>query len=299
MNKFKRDLEEFVGDEPRFKEPLKRKILSDMKRERRSPNRFGTFQTAAVMMLLLTVATLFLVVNLNGEDSDQAGPSGTSEELPALTDTDAEIEVVTDNLTKPDIEIVEATENTELIEWGSDTMDRGNHDYDTITHSSLVVENGYPEVNRGDVVYFKTPEAAVNKNPNLPEDYIARVVGLPGETVEIREGQVYVDNKKLDTFYGVATHLGLGKDEFFEMAEQNIEEGTWTTDEELSQKELITWVNLDAKEEYFNTSMAPVKVSNEAVFVLIDQWRRGIDSREFGEIPLEAVEGKVLGYAKQ
>jgi len=210
-----------------------------------------------------------------------------------------ESEVLTDEQTKPSIEMVEAKENTKLVEWGSDAMDRGNHDYNTITHSSLVVEIGYQGVNRGDVVYYKTPEVAINENPNLPEYYIARVVGLPGETVEIREGQVYLDNKKLDTFYGVATDRGLDKVEFNKMAEQNIEEGTLTTDEEVSKKELIPWVNMDAKEEYFATSMDPVKVSNEAVFVLVDLWWRGTDSKDFGELPLETVEGKVLGYAKK
>jgi len=123
-------------------------------------------------------------------------------------------------------------------------------------------------------------------------------VGLPGETVEIRDGQVYVDDRKLDTFYGAATSLGLGRDDYFKMLEQNIEEGTMTTDEEVSQNELITWVNLDSMKEYFATSMEPVEVSDEAVFVLVDQWWRGTDSRDFGELPLEAVEGKVLGYAK-
>ena len=210
-----------------------------------------------------------------------------------------ESEVLTDEKTKPSIEMVEAKENTKLVEWGSDAMDRGNHDYDTIAHSSLVVEMGYQEVNRGDVVYYKTPESAMNENPNLPEYYIARVVGLPGETVEIRDGQVYVDDKKLDTFYGVATDRGLNKVEYFEMAEKNIDEGTWTTDEEVSKEELITWVNMDAKKEYFATSMVPVKVSNEAVFVLVDLWWRGTDSKDFGELSLEVVKGKVLGYAKK
>lgn len=210
-----------------------------------------------------------------------------------------ESEVLTDEQTKPSIEMVGAKENTKLIEWGSDAMDRGNHDYNTIAHSSLVVEIGYEEVNRGDVVYYKTPESAISKNLQLPEYYIARVVGLPGETVGIHEGQVYVDNKKLDTFYGVATDKGLKKEEYFKMAEQNIEDGTWTTDAKVSEKERITWVNMDAKEENFNTTMEPVKVSNEAVFVLVDQWWRGIDSREFGELPLKDIEGKVLGYAKK
>lgn len=288
MNKFKRDLDEFAGESPRFNESLKRKILSEMKREERPAKRFASLQYGAVLMLLLTVATIFLVVNLDGGGSDPGNAPGTTSELPAITDPD----------TVPEVEMVEAKENTKLIEWESDSMDRGNHDYDTSTHSSLVVEIGYPVVKRGDVVYYKTPDSAIEKNPNLPEHSIARVVGLPGETVEIREGQVYVDDRKLDTFYGAATDRGLTEAEFFEMAEKNIEEGTWTTDEELSQEELITWVNLDAKKEDFNISMEPVKVSEEAVFVLVDLWWRGIDSRDFGELSLEAVEGKVLGYEK-
>lgn len=288
MNKFKRDLDEFVGESPRFNEPLKRKILNDMKKEQRPANRFADFKYAAVLMLLLTVVTTFLVLNMGENNTNPSGPAGTTSELPALTDPD----------TVPEIEMVEAKENTILVEWGSDAMDRGNHDYDTITNSSLVVEIGYQEVNRGDVVYYKTPESAISKNQQLPEYYIARVAGLPGETVAIRDGQVYIDDKKLDTFYGAATSLGLSKDEYFKMVEQNVEEGTLTTDIEVSEEEQISWVNVDSMKEYFATSMEPVKVSNEAVFVLVDQWWRGTDSRDFGELPLEAIEGKVLGYAK-
>lgn len=241
---------------------------------------------------LLVVGIILLLSACSSEEVTKDTNETTAAETP-------ESEVLSDEKTKPNIEMVESKENTKLVEWESDAMDRGNHDYNTIAHSSLVVEIGYEEVNRGDVVYYRTPESAISKHPQLPEYYIARVVGLPGETVGIREGQVYVDDKKLDAFYGVATDKGLEKDEYFKMAEQNIEDGTWTTDAKVSEKERITWVNMDAKEENFNTTMEPVKVSNEAVFVLVDQWWRGIDSREFGELPLKDVEGKVLGYAKK
>ena len=53
-----------------------------------------------------------------------------------------EIETITDENTKPEIELVEATKNTILVEWGSDAMDRGNHDYFTSAHSELVVDPG-------------------------------------------------------------------------------------------------------------------------------------------------------------
>jgi signal peptidase I len=47
------------------------------------------------------------------------------------------------------------------------------------------------EVARGDVVVFKYPE-------DPTRDFIKRVVGLPGETVEIRDKTVLVDGKPLD-----------------------------------------------------------------------------------------------------
>jgi len=52
------------------------------------------------------------------------------------------------------------------------------------------------EVTRGDVVVFKFPEE--------PEkDYIKRVIGLPGDTVEIRNRQVYINDEPLDEPYKV------------------------------------------------------------------------------------------------
>jgi signal peptidase I len=52
------------------------------------------------------------------------------------------------------------------------------------------------DVARGDIVVFKYPEE--------PEkDYIKRVIGLPGETIEVRHRQVYVDGKPLSEPYKI------------------------------------------------------------------------------------------------
>ena len=48
--------------------------------------------------------------------------------------------------------------------------------------------------NRGDVVIFKAPV-----NPDV--EYIKRIIGLPGETVMIENGRIYIDGKILNEPY--------------------------------------------------------------------------------------------------
>ncbi|MBN2199600.1 MAG: signal peptidase I [Candidatus Aminicenantes bacterium] len=47
------------------------------------------------------------------------------------------------------------------------------------------------EIRRGDIVVFKSP-------PDLSKDFVKRVIGLPGETVHIRDKQVLIDGRPLD-----------------------------------------------------------------------------------------------------
>ena len=52
-------------------------------------------------------------------------------------------------------------------------------------------------VHRGDIVVFKGPEQAEGQ----VKDLIKRVIGLPGETVESRDGIMFVDGKPLHEGY--------------------------------------------------------------------------------------------------
>ncbi len=47
---------------------------------------------------------------------------------------------------------------------------------------------------RGDVIIFRFPK-------DQTREFVKRVVGLPGETVEIRQGQVFIDDVALDEPY--------------------------------------------------------------------------------------------------
>jgi signal peptidase I len=50
---------------------------------------------------------------------------------------------------------------------------------------------------RGDIVVFNPPDAAMGKG----NAFIKRVIGLPGETIDIRDGLVYINSKALTEPY--------------------------------------------------------------------------------------------------
>lgn len=55
---------------------------------------------------------------------------------------------------------------------------------------------------RGDIVVFQAPEKALIISKSTTHDaYLKRVIGLPGETVEIKDGKVFIDNQPIQEEY--------------------------------------------------------------------------------------------------
>lgn len=114
------------------------------------------------------------------------------------------------------------------------------------------------QVRRGDVVVFKYPEE--------PErDFIKRVVGLPGETLEVRQKRVYIDGKRLEEPYvHYLTPAG-------------------------PQQEGHELTSLDVRERY-----GPVTIPSGHYFVMGDNRDNSQDSRYWGFLPAHYVKGKAL-----
>ncbi len=69
-------------------------------------------------------------------------------------------------------------------------------------HDRLIIEKvGYHfnSPSRGDIVVFHPPEAAGKQF--VKEAFIKRVIGLPGETVAVKNGRVYIDGQPLAENY--------------------------------------------------------------------------------------------------
>lgn len=105
----------------------------------------------------------------------------------------------------------------------------------------------YRPVRRGDVVVFKQPD-----EPEV--DFIKRVVGLPGDTVELRNGYLYVNGEQIDEPY--------------------VEEA---------------YRRQDPKK-----NLGPVEVRPEHYFVLGDHRDASADSRFWGQVPRRLMKGRAL-----
>ncbi len=112
-------------------------------------------------------------------------------------------------------------------------------------------------IERGHVIVFKFPE-------DPTRDFIKRVIGLPGETVEMKGHTVFVDGKPLDEPY--AHYLDGGR----------------PGDPEAGRGE-------DLRDHY-----GPVTVPPDKLLVLGDNRDNSRDSRFWGFLPRDQVKGRAL-----
>ena len=110
------------------------------------------------------------------------------------------------------------------------------------------------EIHRGDVIVFK--------HPKTPErDLIKRTIGLPGETIELRDKRVYVNGKPLDEPYT---------------------------------QDLLPAGRNDLTEGDVRRNFGPLTVPAGHYFMMGDNRDNSEDSRYWGSLPRDHVKGKAL-----
>jgi signal peptidase I len=112
-------------------------------------------------------------------------------------------------------------------------------------------------IRRGDIVVFKYPD-----EPD--RDFIKRVIGLPGETIELKNKKVYVNGQPLDEARYV---------HFLTPPSNDYQEVT----------------SYDVRERF-----GPVTVPPDQYFVMGDNRDNSQDSRYWGFLPRSYVKGKAL-----
>lgn len=81
------------------------------------------------------------------------------------------------------------------------TIPSGSMEKTILTHSRVLGTRfayWFSAPKRGDIVVFQYP---IDDAEGKKTHYIKRVIGLPGETVEIKGGSVYIDGEKLEEDY--------------------------------------------------------------------------------------------------
>ncbi|MFH1739779.1 MAG: signal peptidase I [bacterium] len=112
----------------------------------------------------------------------------------------------------------------------------------------------FSDIHVGDIVVFRTPKSIYTEDKPY---YIKRVVGLPEDQIEIREGHIYLNGKLVD------------QPEFFQRNRYT----EWLSD---------------------GTRFKGLTVPPEEIYVFGDNSRNSYDSRYWGGVPTQNVMGKAF-----
>lgn len=132
---------------------------------------------------------------------------------------------------------------------------------------------GFETPQRGDVIVFAYP-----KNPDL--NYVKRVIGVPGDTVEMRAGEVRVNGEPLVEPYV-----------------QRVDPGHDTFDPDFTwQRAYVATRSEEAHRRYHPSrdTWGPLAVPAGKYFVLGDNRDNSADSRYWGFVDASAVKGRPL-----
>ena len=155
----------------------------------------------------------------------------------------------------------------------------------------LLLSKTFGQIERGTLIVFQYDPKSPGYSDRYREDpatfYIARVVGLPGETIQTRGKTVYINERPLpeqkvtirevdldDPLEELSTE-GSGPYRVFYSSRSNEERAAFSEDEAFAGK-------------------TPFKIPNDTYFVMGDNRDNSEDSRYRGPVPRELIWGKAV-----
>ena len=155
---------------------------------------------------------------------------------------------------------------------------------------------------RGDVIVFVFPKASArahlqkrreqhpfeaecldNRSLSEDKDYIKRVVGLPGDTLQMINHEVYINNHPIDHTELYHRSVPSGDDNLEPYIEVWIEE-------QLGDHRYATVLRSNSA----NKTFGPITVEEGHIFVMGDNRDNSSDSRCWGQVPIENIKGQAL-----
>jgi signal peptidase I len=143
------------------------------------------------------------------------------------------------------------------------------------------------EIRRGDIVVFKYP-AASDPSENIVQYktlFIKRVVGLPGETVEVKGADVYINGKILPEYRVTTLDRNLGNDK----AELKRLDCT-----QCSGEPYTVFYSPTPSVNGFYAVRRPYEIPAGQYFLMGDNRDNSKDSRYWGSVPRDLVVGRAM-----
>ena len=158
------------------------------------------------------------------------------------------------------------------------------------------------EIERGDIIVFKYP--GFRENPNRDRsrgiipyqiNYVKRVIGLPGETIEFRNNQVFINGQLLPEH----RIIGDASDNQSALATKEFEPRQDTDPynvyySEKTMNEIQRGKDLDSEGYDFGVAGKVTKVPDDSYFVMGDSRDNSEDSRFWGFVNRDLVIGRAM-----
>jgi len=137
---------------------------------------------------------------------------------------------------------------------------------------------GESQPKRGDVIVFKYPE-----DPST--NYIKRVIGLPGDTIEIRKKVVYINDQEIKTEEIDGKAIMDDMDDKFKKYNLKFFKATTGEAQHVIQQD---------EDNYYKVDLEKTVIPEGKFFMMGDNRDFSYDSRFWGFVPMKNIRGKAL-----